>query len=268
VSEGGAAPRISHDTWDGRSGRELAEAWGVPKVEALRTIGSTNDRAAELARLDSVRPLVVVAEEQTAGRGRRGADWQSASHAGVWMSIVLDAERAFPQLPLVVGVACALAIERTLGSSEARVLVKWPNDLLVADQKVGGILCESGPSGVIIGIGINVAVPPGGFRSDLAGRATALELVNHKTMARSALAASIIDGVLSRVDGSVPLDATWQELERRDALTGRAVETEEHGRGVARGIDPAGALRLELTDGQVRAVISGSVRLAATPGRG
>lgn len=267
MSEGTAERRIGHDSWDGRSGRELAEDWGVPRVETFQTIGSTNDRAAEFARSDSARPLVVLAEEQTSGRGRRGSAWQSAPHAGVWMSIVLDAEQVFPQLPLVVGVACALAIDAMLGSTEPCVFVKWPNDLLVMDQKVGGILCESGPTGVIIGIGINVAVPSDGFRSDVADRAAALETTAGKSLDRSELAGSIVGGILERVDGSIPLDTTWRELERRDALIGRAVETDEHGRGVARGIDPAGALTLELPGGGVRTVVSGSVRLAATPGR-
>lgn len=254
--------------WDGRSASELAEGWGVPLVEVYRTIGSTNDRAAELAGRAGPRPSVVVAEEQTSGRGRRGDAWQSSAGAGIWMSLVLDAERAFPQLPLVVGVACARAIDRALDVAEPMVMVKWPNDLVVADRKIGGILCEASPRAVVVGVGINVGVPEAGFHPDFARSATALEVVGAKAIVRNELAGGIVTEILSVTGGPAPFETVRAELERRDALLGRAVATEEHGEGVARGIDTDGSLRLELPEGGMRSVVSGSVRLAAITRRG
>ncbi len=256
--------------WDGATEAELAEVWGVPRVEAFASIASTNDRALDLARRTGATPAVVVAEEQTAGRGRRGDSWRSDPGAGIWMSLLL-ADPPFPQLPLVVGVACAGAIERTMeraGRDAPAIRVKWPNDLLVDNRKLGGILCEAAGEGVVIGVGINVRAPEGGFRGELAESATALEVKGSRILYRKDMAATIIADILRALDTRDPFGGARAELARRDALTGRTVVTEQAGAGVARGIDADGALRLERADGGEVRVAGGSVRLTGVPGRG
>ena len=255
-------------SWEGRTATELAAHWGVPLVEAYPSIGSTNDRAAELARVGTPRGTVIVAEEQTAGRGRRGARWQSAPGAGLWMSVILGPGEATPALPLLVGLACAEGIEAGLGWSPGSeptpplVRVKWPNDLFVHDRKVGGILCEAGPHGVVVGIGINVRAPAGGFDDALAESATALEVEAGKVLLRSDIAREVLRRVLSRVGDGRGWAGARPVFAERDALCGRAVVTESAGAGVAVGVDAVGALVLERSDGSRVPVTSGSVRLA------
>jgi BirA family biotin operon repressor/biotin-[acetyl-CoA-carboxylase] ligase len=249
-------------TWDGHAPEELERAWCVPRVETYRLLGSTNDRAAALGREEGARPAVVLSEEQTAGRGRRGTAWQSAPGVGIWMSVLLGPEARSRQLPLVVGVACARAIER-IAQPGLPVSIKWPNDLQLGARKVGGILCESGPYGVVVGIGLNVAPPREGFASGVDTRATTLEAHARKVLQRKSLAGEILRELLEVTSRPDPFGAVRSELARRDALTGRRVDTDGQGPGIARGIDEQGALLLEREDGSLLTVASGSVRLAA-----
>lgn len=250
--------------WEGRTATELAALWGVPLVEVHASIGSTNDRAGELARTGAPRGTVVVAEEQTAGRGRRGANWQSAPGAGLWMSVVLPAAEASPALPLRVGLACAEGIEAALGGDTAPLVrVKWPNDLFVRDRKIGGILCEASPNGVVVGIGINVRTPIEGFDASIAGSATALEVETGKALNRLEIAGGVLDRLFRQIDDVRGWAGARSAFLGRDALVGRSIVTESAGPGVARGVDADGALVLERPDGSCTLVTSGSVRLAA-----
>jgi BirA family transcriptional regulator, biotin operon repressor / biotin---[acetyl-CoA-carboxylase] ligase len=258
-----ASLRLTH--WEGEPVRSWQEAWRVPLVEAYASIGSTSDRALELAGEGAGPLTVVVADEQTRGRGRRGAAWHSPPGAGLWMSTLLPSEDAPRWLPLLVGLAVAEAIEAATGVSG--VGIKWPNDLIIAARKVGGILCESAPGAVVAGVGINLRAPRGGFPGPLAASATALDVHAAKSLSASRLAGLILDGLEARVgagtavlEGSVLDGSTLEALRARDVLAGRRVETEESGRGTARGIDPEGALLLERPDGSRVSVSSGSVR--------
>jgi BirA family biotin operon repressor/biotin-[acetyl-CoA-carboxylase] ligase len=250
--------------WAGRTGSELAEAWGLRLVEAWASLGSTNDRAIELGRTDVPRPALVLADAQTRGRGRRGDRWQSEAGAGIWMSLLFPAHVARPQLPLVVGVACARAIDAVMGT-ERLVSVKWPNDLVIGDRKVGGILCESGPFGVVVGVGVNVVTPSGGFAPEFALSATALEVSGVKSLDRIDLARALVSRVIADVTSGIPFDLVQEELRHRDALRGRSIVTEAAGTGIARGIDDGGALLLERPDGSMGSVHSGTVRLTTSP---
>lgn len=137
------------------------------RIELHRELGSTNREATALAEAGVVNGTVVLADSQTEGRGRLSRRWFSPPGVNLYCSIVLretvPADRLsewLSWLPLMAALAAAEAIRTTAGT---QVAVKWPNDLLLADRKVGGILCESGPSFQIVGVGINV----NGLRSDL-----------------------------------------------------------------------------------------------------
>jgi BirA family biotin operon repressor/biotin-[acetyl-CoA-carboxylase] ligase len=248
------------ETFDGRTGDELARRWGVPAVEIWSSVSSTNDRAIVLAVSGAARGTTVVADEQTKGRGRRGASWISARGAGLWMSVVLDASDAVPQLPLLVGVACAEGVDAL--TDVARLGVKWPNDLTIAGRKVGGVLAEGASGRVVAGVGINLTLPPDAFAGRLAAHATALKMEGIKDLSRSDLAESILAVLWRRLGGRDPGEAAIRALAERDALLDRAVHTEQAGSGVARGVDRTGALVLERADGSRVRVVSGSVRLA------
>jgi BirA family transcriptional regulator, biotin operon repressor / biotin---[acetyl-CoA-carboxylase] ligase len=253
------------DSWDGHDTGDLARAWGVPLVEAWASIGSTNDHLARLAREGAADWTVVVATEQTEGRGRRGAAWQSAPGAGLWMSVLIPVHAPELPLPLIIGAASAVAIESLVPDLD--VWVKWPNDLLVRPGrvgrmgKVGGVLCEVRGGRVIAGVGINLRAPEGGFVGPVAKIAASLEERSAKELTRSDLARVIISRVRTLMAAPDPWGQAASTLASRDALSGERVETELEGTGVAAGIDDTGALILERDDGVRVRVVSGSVRL-------
>jgi len=252
-----AQPRIE-------SGR--AAELGLPTFEVWDSIGSTNDRARVLAEGGTQRGGLVLAREQTAGRGRRGAWWVSGSGNGVWMSLVLSAADATPQLPIVIGVACAEVLEEHSG---VRVLVKWPNDLMIKGRKLGGILVERGSGWVVTGIGINVDSSPSEdeLTSDRSAF-TPTSLSEHTDAIPSTLTLSglLARRVLDLLDAPHAVTEALEAFTARDALIDHQVLTQEYGAGIARGIDEDGMLLLELDDGSVVSVRSGSVRPVPRPG--
>ena len=245
--------RAPLDKWQGGSAAEWRAAWDVPVVEAYASIGSTNDRALELAAGAGNVFAVVIADEQTAGRGRRGATWQSPAGAGLWMSTVLPWTRPASHVTLLVGLAVAEAIEAA--AVRVRVGLKWPNDLFVGRRKLGGVLCESAGAAVVAGIGINLRPVA------VIDRATSLETESGNSLSASVLAGFIMAALQRRAHQEATLDAqVLGDLSARDTLLGAEVDTDEHGRGTARGIEADGALLLERPDGSRVRVVAGSVR--------
>ena len=161
----------------------LSTTWLGRRIELFNSLLSTNREAAQLAQADVEHGTVVVADCQTAGRGRLSRTWFSPMGANLYCSMILKAPRPTERLtewlswlPLISALAAAEAIEHV---SSIPVSVKWPNDLLISERKVGGILCESGTgtrSGPfqIIGIGINVNVDHDDWPADLRDSATSI----------------------------------------------------------------------------------------------
>ena len=246
--------------WCGEPTGTWREVWGVPAFEAYQCIGSTNDRAKELAGEPGNLFAVVIAEEQTGGRGRRGSTWHSPRGTGLWMSVVLPNPQAALHIPLLVGLAAAEAIQDA--QPDLRVGIEWPNDLVIRNRKLGGVLCEGVAGAVVAGLGINLRTPPNGFPDSLKLRATSLEEMGAKALSLSQLAGMILRSLRARLGEPVPhlSPEAHAEIRARDALAARLVLTEEHGQGVARGIEPDGALLLEREDGSRVRVVAGSVR--------
>jgi BirA family biotin operon repressor/biotin-[acetyl-CoA-carboxylase] ligase len=288
--------------------RELAAALerARPRLGCLastllffETIGSTNDEAASrsakaFALLDegsasrsgeravspqppAPRPsegLVVVAGEQTSGRGRRGHTWFSPPGSGLYVSVVLaparariDPERATALLTLMAGVALAEGISAATG---LQVDLKWPNDLQVTRRKLGGILAEASGAGgaaesVVVGYGINVAATA--FPPELRDRATSLESELGRTVDRDHVLVETLVSLSRRyedlLDGRFDaiLDA-WRGL--APAATGARVTwstlTGDQA-GVTIGIDDRGALLVKIGD-RIERIISGEVNWA------
>ena len=149
-------------SYDDLPARVLAERLGVPDLLLFDQVGSTLDVAHRIAP-DARNGTLVLADEQTAGRGRHGRRWASSPGAGIWLTLVerpTDA-RALDVLALRCGLYAAEALDDLAGAS---IGVKWPNDLFVGDRKLAGILIEtrwrgSAPDWVAIGVGLNVAAP-------------------------------------------------------------------------------------------------------------
>jgi BirA family biotin operon repressor/biotin-[acetyl-CoA-carboxylase] ligase len=235
-------------------------------------IGSTNDVASTLAADGDQEGAIVIADAQTAGRGRRGRTWFSPPGSGLYVSIVLTPHRARPAadravalLTIGVGVALAEAVERWTGLSPS---IKWPNDLLVGRRKLAGILAEgiAGASSpmhaVVLGYGINVG--PAAYPSELRDRATSLESELGRPIDRAALCAATLVSIAARYDDLLQgrfdaiLDA-WRD--RAPGSRGARVSWDTAAgpqAGVTAGIDHLGALLVRVGD-SVERIVAGEV---------
>ncbi len=258
--------------WKGRSPEAWARRLGVPLLELHGRLPSTSCRLRELVSKGVAPMTAIVAGAQTEGRGRGGTRWHSADDSGLWISLLLPVEPAGMSgaVPLAVGVATARALERA-GGGGASVALKWPNDLLIGDRKVAGILCEAvalGPErvggGVIVGIGVNLRLPRGGLPPDLLSAAAFLEEVRGRDVTEPELARVLVEE-LQRWAHPAPSALSpglREEWEARDRLRGARVLCDRGVTGMARGISADGGLEVACPGGVV-VVRSGSVRLAA-----
>jgi BirA family biotin operon repressor/biotin-[acetyl-CoA-carboxylase] ligase len=243
-------------------------------VEWRAEVDSTQLLARELARAGAEEGTMVIAETQTAGRGRLGRIWHSPAGANVYCSVLLRPAMppaAVPQLALVAGLSVARAIEG-LGLAPA---LKWPNDVLLDGRKVVGILTEMEAElervhVVIAGIGVNVNVAAADLPDYLRDVATSLAIAAGRPIDRVGFTADLVAALEADyrrfVEGGFA--AVREEYERRSALTGRLVtvrSSDGETTGEVRGTDDDGALRLVEAGGAVRRVIAGEVTLR-TPG--
>lgn len=227
---------------------------------------STQEVVRALAAAGGAEGTVVVAEHQTAGRGRRGRPWVAPARAGVLVSVLLRPPlppARWPELSLTAGLAVAEALAVAAG---CRPRVKWPNDVLVAGRKVAGILVEgsAGPgSWVAVGVGVNVAGGPEAWAGAGPG-AGSLEALGHP-VARSVVLRAVLGQLRTwylRLLGSglEPVRQGWQAR----GLWGQVVVVDDV-EGETLGLAPDGRLLVRQADGQVRSVGWGEVRLLADP---
>ncbi|WP_053226556.1 biotin--[acetyl-CoA-carboxylase] ligase [Solirubrobacter soli] len=218
---------------------------GEPR-EHHETIGSTNQRARELAEEGAAHGTLVTADEQTAGRGRQGRTWETPAGVAIAASLVL---RDFDELlPLRAG----LAVADVAGPGS---LVKWPNDVWIDGKKVAGILVEARDDWAVLGIGVNVALDPATLPPDVA--AIAGTLGRDPSEIESTLS-ELLERLGHRLTAGK--DATLAELRARDALLGRAVQW-DGGHGEGAGIDDGGALIVRRDDGTTTTLNAGEVTL-------
>ncbi|WP_374422510.1 biotin--[acetyl-CoA-carboxylase] ligase [Chromobacterium sp.] len=240
------------DVADIRNGLDEVAADTFTLAVAERT-DSTNTQLLARAASGGLHGLVLATELQTSGRGRLGRRWQARLGSGLTFSLLWRFERGLSQLAglsLAVGVALARALRR-LG---APVALKWPNDVLLNERKLAGILIELsgdalGPTAVVIGIGMNVS-EPGDVDQPVACLADA-----GVQLTRSALLAELLNElhlVLGNFDrnGFVPLREEWMGLSaHQDAPVCLRFSHGEPVEGVARGVADSGALMVETTEG-------------------
>lgn len=258
--------------------RSLQRALMVPGgfVSALRvlpSVESTNTALAAAAKDGAPHASVVVAEEQTAGRGRLGRSWSAPPRSGLFVSILLRPEvpaGAWTWLPLLAGVAVREAVAQTAGLEAA---LKWPNDIVVAageqqDRKLGGILCETvpGENAVVAGIGLNVTLR----EQELpVPQACSLALAGAESTDRDPLLRALLRafgtwyGRWAEAGGDAHAAGLAEEYRKACATIGRRVRAELPGHGdvigVATGLDATGALLVTTADQDEVAIGAGDV---------
>ena len=243
--------------------------WGLDanqigrRVAVWDRVGSTNDLAARASASTSNHGLVLLAEEQTAGRGRRGRSWSAPRGSSILMSALIFPPPSLDDpawLTALGALAVAEVVEANAGV-EARI--KWPNDVLVEGRKIAGILVERG-RGSVLGIGLNVNTTADSFPEGLRSPATSLRILNGTIFDRSDVARRLIlrldrhyrDAVERGVEA---LGATWK---RRLEAIGRFVSADAAGRSIRGRLidaDLSTGLRIEAPDGSIERVAAASV---------
>ena len=244
--------------------RETKPKLGRPLMYQALT-GSTNDNALLAARSGAPHGSVFVADEQTAGRGRRGNAWLAAPSENLLFSVVLRPALELAQvsaLTLAIGLALRDAVAPLI--SEA-ALLKWPNDLYVNGKKLAGVLVESQLQGerlqaVVVGVGLNVATKA--FPQEIATRATSLAVLGATSLDRETLLSSVLEAIALRVEAyqRAGVSGILDELNAADALRGRSLRVDNQS-GIGRGLDAHGRLLLEDESGSLHAILSGTVEL-------
>jgi BirA family transcriptional regulator, biotin operon repressor / biotin---[acetyl-CoA-carboxylase] ligase len=247
------------------------------RLELLFEVDSTNSRLLAAAPPPGGQADACLTELQHAGRGRRGRRWIAPFGAGISLSVAwtfADGPRTLPALSLAVGVAVVRAVRR---AGAQGLKLKWPNDIWFNDRKIGGVLIElraeaSGPAHVVIGVGINVALPPPARREIEAGGARVAALADACAAApsRNLVAGAILDELLSMLpvferEGFAAFRDEWAALDALSGRPARVLLADTTISGNACGVDPDGALLLDTGDGMQR-FVSGEASLRVFEG--
>jgi len=233
------------------------------------TLESTNTEAAEHARRGVDEGLCIVADEQTAGRGRQGREWASPKGSGLYLSVLLR-PKVEPKYLTLITLMAGVAVHDLLASYRLKPDIKWVNDILVDDRKICGILAESldTPTGVAVVLGIGINLKSRNFPSDVGSRATSIkaELATTETVSIDDLARNVMHfiefwyEVLNGEDGPAKIVKHWQwrssysnEKFVRVTLANESID------GTTCGIEDNGALRVRRADGSVTIVQAGDV---------
>ncbi|PIE54644.1 MAG: biotin--[acetyl-CoA-carboxylase] ligase [Dethiosulfovibrio peptidovorans] len=244
------------------------------RVEHYFSVKSTNLIAKDLARQGAADGTVVTTEHQSAGRGRSNRSWFSEESAGIQMSLILRPSTP-PHSASVITQIGAAAVALALEAQGFAPAIKWPNDVLLSDRKVCGILTEMSCEldrieHIVVGIGINVHTRR--FPDDIAEVATSLLLEGGENLKRQALAGAVLNefeplytrGLLGDVEPALSV------CRRLSWLRGKNVSFEQDGvirTGTAGDVDSKGRLEVEIDDGHRELLLSGEVHLGTGPGR-
>ena len=256
--------------------------FGQP-LRHLENTDSTNDVALQWAQDGAPHGAVVRADSQSAGRGRQGRNWVSPRGCGLYFSLITRDDIALqnvPQLTMIAALAAARALEK-IAPASTRAAVKWPNDIVLNEKKIGGVLCETrsrenaAPADaahgearaafVVIGIGLNVNFARADLPPHTKIPASSLQIESGKVFDLN----EVLAAVLHEIENAHReySRGNWSELRRewmqRDFLQGRRVKVEgarETFRGVAVGVDENGLLRVS-SEGKTRVVLAGDVTL-------
>lgn len=235
-------------------------------IHHFTKLGSTNDHLKEMT--DAPEGACVVADEQTAGRGRRSRSWHSSPGDGLYLSVLLrprpDSSAKIPLISLMAAIAVA---ETLVERGVAGVDIKWPNDVMVNERKISGILAEaasagSNPSRIILGIGVNLnhkSFPP-----ELSRTSTSIAIETGDRVVVDEFRDQLLEKIrrwyeVWKRDDELIINR-WQQLSTY-ARDQRVVVTldDEQIAGVTAGLNEAGALRLITDDGEMKTILAGEV---------
>ncbi|BBI33235.1 biotin--[acetyl-CoA-carboxylase] ligase [Cohnella abietis] len=235
-------------------------------LHLLDVVPSTQDEVRRLADQGAAEGTLVIAEQQTKGRGRMGRSWASPKGKGIWMSLLLRPPVPLPltpQLTLLAAVALSRGISRLVPIT---IGIKWPNDLLVNGKKISGILLESAAEDerlryVIVGMGISVNLDPEDYPEELLEKAISLKMASGAVIDRSELIAVILEEferlyALYLEQGFAPIRSLWEA--HSVTLNNHTVLNTPQGQvqGIPRELDDMGGLRIELEDGSFKTIYS------------
>ncbi|MCL6634836.1 MAG: biotin--[acetyl-CoA-carboxylase] ligase [Peptococcaceae bacterium] len=235
------------------------------------SISSTNDLAKELARKGAGEGSLVVAEEQTGGKGRLGRGWFSPRYKGIWFSLILhppvDPSEA-SRVTMLAAVAVASAIRKSTGVAAG---IKWPNDLLAGGKKICGILAELSAemdriNHLVVGVGINANLDAGDFPEEVRSAATSLKMEAGRTVSRVRLLQECLTEFerwyTAWLDGGfAPVLARWKDMAISLHCPVRIHTLNKSWDGWAEDVDEDGALLVRLPGGGVQRLVSGEVSL-------
>ena len=257
------------------SARSLERALLVPgglwrRLALKEETGSTNADVADAARAGAAEGLIVVAEQQVAGRGRRDRVWVSPARAGLTVSVLLRPgdvpQRHWAWLPLLAGVALRDAVQRI---AEVDAALKWPNDLLVGDGKAAGILAEVTGDAVVLGIGLNVTTRADELPPTTGLPATSLLLAGARSTDRDPLLRALLRGLAQwyagwrEAGGDAEMCGLLGAYRRGCATLGRQVRVQLPGgeelAGEATTVDPDGQMVIRTADGTTHRISAGDV---------
>ncbi|CAM2797140.1 biotin--[acetyl-CoA-carboxylase] ligase [Paenibacillus sediminis] len=252
--------------------KALANVPLVKHVKLFGSIHSTQIEAQRLAEQGAPEGTLVIAEEQTAGKGRLGRKWHSPAGKGIWMSFVLRPLIALPyapQLTLMMAVAVCRAI-RSL--TKLDVGIKWPNDLLINGRKISGILIESATEDeriryCIVGIGIDANLDEEDYPEELRSVATSLKVESGQPIDRAELIGAVMKETeslyeLYQQEGFAPIASLWEALSITLHQPVRIQAATDLIEGTAIGLHPSGALIVEDANGVRHTIFSADVQLS------
>ena len=244
-------------------------------VEYYESISSTNNRAKEIAE-QKLEGTVIIAEEQTQGKGRLSRKWVSPKGKGLWFSIILKPNLE-PDKVYKITLIGAAAVNEALKELGIESKIKWPNDIVIDGKKVCGMLTEMSCEGdaanyVVVGIGINANLDKHDFDLELQGKATSLKIVSGKEIDRNRLLASVLnhfEKLYIPFKEREDLTETINISRKESALIGKEVRiidgnTEKVGKVFD--IDDKGQLIVQYEDGKMEEIFSGEVSIRGMDG--
>jgi len=241
-------------------------------IQYYESCPTTQSIAHEEAQNGASDGTLIIAEEQTAGKGRMSRPWSSSARKGIWMSLIIRPSlmpQQAPQMTLVAAVAIVRAMEEV---AEVQPTIKWPNDILINGKKMTGILTElqadmDRVKAIILGMGINANQEETDFPDELREIATSLHLVTGEKVDRSRLVAAILYYLelytkMYEKNGFAPIKLLWESYSNTVGKRVRAVMLNETIEGTAIGISDEGLLELRLDDGSIRGIYSADIQMA------
>jgi BirA family transcriptional regulator, biotin operon repressor / biotin---[acetyl-CoA-carboxylase] ligase len=232
------------------------------------SVPSTNALAFKLASEGASHGELVIVEEQTQGKGRRGRFWSSPPRLNLYLSLILRPELP-PQRAPEMTLLAAVALAETLQEAGARPDIKWPNDVQVEGKKIAGILTELSADAdrvhfLVLGLGVNLNAEPTDFPPEVAELATSLQQVRRRPVPRALFTAALLTRLEDWMDrhaaeGFGPVREAWKRLSSTLGQEVLVKAERKELRGIAEDIDEGGALILRLPDGKTERVLAGDV---------